>query len=106
MAEIREINGIQEKKYIRSANFFSFAELSGEENTIRNKYISKEISKESFETLENDSLTIARITKVTLSESKYKIARKKLEELIAYLAENNRTGDIDTTFISCLGEGE
>lgn len=104
--ETRLINGIEEKKYIRSAEFFSFAELKGEENTTRNRYISNEISKESFITLESDKMASARMTNVKLDKEKYELAQEKLKDLIEFLTTNNGSGNKDVNFIVCMGNRE
>lgn len=104
VCETRIINGIEEKKYLRSAKFFSFADLKGEENVTRNKFIAKELGKESFETLESDKLTSARITKVNLSDKNHKIAQDKLKDLIQFLTENNGTGDLSSCLTVCFGK--
>lgn len=104
ITETREINGIIEKKYFRSAEFFNFAELQGEENVTRNKFIAKDIMGEVFDLLEDDREAIARITKVSLSSKHYKEARQRLNELITYLKTHNNSGDQIVSLISCLGK--
>jgi predicted ArsR family transcriptional regulator len=104
ISETRLINGIEEKKYLRSAKFFSFAELKGEENSIRNKFIAKEFSKESFSILESDKCSSARITKVKLDKEKYRIAQEKLKDLIQFLTDNNGSGNLSANLIVCLGQ--
>ncbi|MDD0853638.1 winged helix-turn-helix domain-containing protein [Halobacteriovorax sp. GB3] len=104
VCETRIINGIEEKKYLRSAKFFSFAELKDEENIIRNKFIAKELGKEVFEILERDNKTSAVINKVQLSDKNHKIAQDKLQDLISFLNENNGSGEIRSSFVACFGK--
>lgn len=104
IAETRKINGIIEKKYLRSAKYFNFVELNGEANTIRNKHISNQIKKESFRLLENDNQTIARMTKGNLSLKNYQEARKQLTSLIEFIKDNSETGNNEISMITCLGE--
>jgi predicted ArsR family transcriptional regulator len=103
IAETRLINGILEKKYLRSAKFFSFAELKGEENATRNKYIANEFSKDVFATLEKDRFATARRVNVQLSRENYKIAAEKLKDLIQFLSHSNGSGEINTNLLLCLG---
>jgi predicted transcriptional regulator len=104
ITETRIINGIEEKKYLKSAQFFSFAKLEGIENSTRNKFIAKEFSKESFAILEEDEQASARITKVTLDKDNFKIAENKLKELIQFLADNNGSGEIPAGLLVCFGK--
>jgi predicted ArsR family transcriptional regulator len=104
IAETREINGITEKKYLRSAKYFNFAKLDGGANTTRNKHISNEIKKESFKLIENDNLTIARMTRGRLSKKNYQEARKRLYSLIEFIKDNNEVGKNKICMITCLGE--
>ncbi|MFT6069977.1 MAG: DNA-binding transcriptional ArsR family regulator [Bacteriovoracaceae bacterium] len=104
IGETREINGIIEKKYVRSAESIDFAELKGEENTLRNKYISKTMMKESFNILENGDVFSVRLTDVKLSPKKYKEACAQLKALLKFLKDNNRSGDLEVQLVSCLGK--
>ena len=103
ITEKRLINGIEEKKYMRSAKSFSFAELSRKDNEIRNRFISKEFSKETFSTLQKDKLASATITRVQLNKNNYSKAQKMLKDLNKFLLDNNGTGDKDVNLISCFG---
>jgi hypothetical protein len=104
IAETREINGIIEKKYLRSAKYFNFANLKGEANTVRNKFISNDIKKEAFNLMENDDQTIARMTKSKLNQKNYEEARKRLYSLIEFIKDNNETDGKEISMVTCLGE--
>lgn len=103
IGETREINGITEKKYIKSAETIDFVDLKGEENTMRNKYIAKSMGKESFNLLEYGDVSSVRLTNIKLSQSKYHEACSLLKSLLKFLKENNHSGELDVQLISCLG---
>ena len=99
----REINGIIEKKYIKSAEFIAFADLDDEENETRNTFISQLMKKESYKMLSKGDLHSIRINYARLDKKSYQQACKKMQDLIDFLQEKNNSGDINVQMLSCLG---
>lgn len=104
VVETRIVNGIVEKKYLRTAIYYDFIPLQGKENKIKANYISSALKRESLKIMTDDPEASSRKIKVKLSKKNYKVVIKKLNELLDFIVDADEDAGVSTGFVFCLGK--
>jgi predicted ArsR family transcriptional regulator len=103
VAKTRQVNGITEKKYGTTSNFFSMGQLKGEAEEKKNQFVAKQISKCSYEAMAHRKEgTSVLMKRASLSEEDYDEAFAKLKDLVEFITDRNGSGDKKMCFTTSL----
>lgn len=106
LVQTRLVNGIEEKKYAKSAEFIDISGLPEEDLPKRNEKIARDVKKEVFQLLERDRHASVRRQVAYLSASDLEYVRGALDELRTYILEHQvpvEEGVSKCTFVYAIG---